>query len=100
MKLFRYISGVDERYGAAEDEKDAYDRRREVDHTFHFLPVRIEEVTLEGYEITLKPIKQSKPPNFEKMDRDALKAWLKDNNIEFTPQWGEEKLRELALKSA
>lgn len=98
MKLFRYISGVDEKYGVAEDAQDAYNKRTNIDHTFHFLPVRIEEVTVEGYEITATPTK--KQVSFDDMDRDQLKQWLKDKNIEFTPQWGEDKLRELALKSA
>lgn len=33
-----------------------------------------------------------------KIDRDNLKLWLKENKIEFVPQWGEERLREEALK--
>lgn len=55
MKLYRYISGMDEKYAAAESPEDAYDRREEVDPTYHFTPVRIEEVTLEGYTITVTP---------------------------------------------
>lgn len=56
MKLYRYISGMDEKYGPAEDEQDAYERRLDVDPTFHFLPVRIEEVTVDGFEITVTPL--------------------------------------------
>jgi len=54
MKLFKYICGIDEKFGPANDEKDAYDRRLEIDPTFHFLPVRIEEVTLDGYEVIVR----------------------------------------------
>lgn len=33
----------------------------------------------------------------EEMDRDELKAWLDERNIEYVPQWGEKRLRELVL---
>lgn len=32
------------------------------------------------------------------MERDELKVWFKERGIPFTPQWGEERLREEALK--
>lgn len=54
MKLYKYICGIDEKYGAANDEKDAYDRRTDVDPTFHFLPVQIEEVTIDGFEVIVR----------------------------------------------
>lgn len=60
MKLYKYISGHDEKYGAAKDEKDAYERRTEVDPTFHFMDVRIEEVEVPGYDITVTEQNPSK----------------------------------------
>lgn len=54
MKLF-YIGlpGQTQVLIVAKDKEDAYERRTEVDHTFDFLPVEIEEVTVEGYDIRL-----------------------------------------------
>lgn len=110
MKLFRYTSGHDDKFAPAVDEKDAYERRAEVDPTFHFLPVQIEELTVEGYEITLTPLPDNgaeagkvveyreDQSHIVAMNRDQLKKFLSDKEIEFTPQWGENKLRELALQ--
>jgi hypothetical protein len=102
MKLFKYQMGTDEKLGVAENEKDAYERRTEVDHTFRFLPVTITEVTLEGYEITLTPTKQEKQEEvvagpFDDLDVDGLKALLDEKEIKYHWNSGEDKLRELAL---
>lgn len=35
-------------------------------------------------------------PDFDAMNRDALRKWLKDHEIKYTIQWGADKLRELA----
>lgn len=54
MKLFNIgLPGQTQTLFVAKDKKDAYERRTEVDHTFDFLPVEIEEVTVEGYDIRL-----------------------------------------------
>jgi hypothetical protein len=92
MKLYKYTFGDWEKYGPANDDSDAYERRVSVDHQFHYVPVVIEEVILEGYEITVSPV--SEIPT----EREALKSWLTERNIEFTPQWGDAKLRELAIQ--
>ncbi|XEC97041.1 hypothetical protein AB6A23_11150 [Paenibacillus tarimensis] len=179
MKLFKYLCGVDERISVFADETEAYERRTEVDPTFHFLPVQIDEITVPGYKIiseaddasSIKNIRdlldvqgqdgnwnydpymlgmynglecasavlenrepvyrvapekwlsaqtlQGEPeageidtpndvptptidPNvplddeFEGMDKPALKAWLDENGVEYTPQWGDKRLRETA----
>lgn len=90
MKLYKYTCGDYEKYGVAADDNDAYERRATVDPNFHYLPVTIEELRIEGYEIIVKP----NVPD----DREALKAWLTERNIPFTPQVGIDKLRELALQ--
>ena len=56
MKLFKYICGDYEKYGVAEDEVNAYAKREQVDQTFHYLPISIEEVKVEGYEISVQSI--------------------------------------------
>lgn len=94
MKLYKYSFGDFEHYGPAKDDADAFERRTDIDPQFHYVPVTIEEVTLEGYEITVTAT--SNVPS----DREALKAWLNERNIEFTPQLGDAKLRELALQHA
>lgn len=92
MKLYQYTCGDYQKYGVGDDESDAYTRRAEVDPTFHYLPVTIEEVSVDGYEITVKS--SSSVPE----EREALKAWLTEREIPFTPQSGTDKLRELALQ--
>jgi hypothetical protein len=91
MKLYRYTFGEWVNYGPAVSDLDAFERRIGIDPQFHYVPVTIEEVKLEGYEITVSPI------NDVPTEREALKAWLNERNIEFTPQLGDAKLRELAL---
>jgi hypothetical protein len=100
MKLFKYQMGSDEKLGVAKNEKGAYERRAEVDHTFRFLPVTITEVTLEGYEITLTPTKQEKTSTnpLDDLDAEGLKALLDERDIKYHWNSGEDKLRELALK--
>lgn len=92
MKLYRYICGDFEKYGVGDGAEDAYERRSEVDPTFHYLPVTIDEVRIDGYEITVKAA--SVVPE----DRDELKAWLTEREIPFTPQLGTDKLKELVLQ--
>jgi hypothetical protein len=94
MKLFQLTVGNTQKYGVAHNAEEMQQKLGEVDYTFAYLPVQIEEVTVEGYEITVKPYEGV---NLNKLDRDGLKAWLTEKNVEFTPQWGEAKLRELAM---
>ncbi|MUT66019.1 hypothetical protein [Paenibacillus sp. NEAU-GSW1] len=56
MRLYRYTIGHTELYSAADNDEEAYERRTEVDPTFGWTPVVIEEVKLEGYEITVTPL--------------------------------------------
>lgn len=91
MKLFKYVSGADEVYAPAESKEEAYRNRAKVDHTFHFLPVEIEEVTVPGYSITLTP-----DDDMGEWDKQKLRDYLDKHNVEYVPQWGVEKLREAA----
>jgi hypothetical protein len=125
MKLFKYQMGSDEKLGVAADEKDAYENREKVGHTFRFLPVKITEVTLPGYDITLTPHEEEveegpeadavealespdsddneeepeEPSLIENMNIDQLKAFLDDKEIKYHHNTGEDKLRELALEN-
>lgn len=55
MKLFKLRMGHDEKLSVAESLEDMYERRGEVDATYEYLPVDIEEVTVPGYVITATP---------------------------------------------
>jgi hypothetical protein len=94
MKLFQLTVGNTQKFGVAHNAEEMQEKLGEVDYTFAYLPVQIDEVTVQGYEITVKP---SSKVNLDNLDRDGLKAWLEDNSIEYTPQWGEARLREHAL---
>jgi hypothetical protein len=95
MKLFQLTVGNTQKFGVAHNVEEMQEKLGEVDYTFAYLPVQIEEVTVEGYEIVVKG--GNKAPNLANYDRDQLKTWLEDNGIEYTPQWGEARLREHAL---
>lgn len=102
MKLFKFTLGVNEKYGVFHDAQEAYDKRESVDVQFHYTPVEIEEVRVEGYEIILKPVeqKQDTPAGpFDNFSKDELKTYLTDKGIKYHPSTGEVKLRELASKS-
>lgn len=96
MKLFRYICGADERYAPAKDKDAAYDQREQVDPTYRFLAVRIEEVTIPGYTITVTP---SQSDDIDAWDKQKCKEYLDSKKVEYVPQWGVEKLREAVRSS-
>lgn len=62
MKLYRYVCGDHDKLGVAEDEQDAYERRAEVDPAFHYLPVVIDEMKVDGYEISVKSLEVESVP--------------------------------------
>jgi hypothetical protein len=97
MKLFQLTVGNTQKYGVAHDAEEMQEKLGEVDYTFAYLPVQIEEVTVEGYEITVNP---HEGVDLYSLDRDSLKTWLEEKGIEYTPQWGEARLREHALAHA
>jgi len=55
MKLFRFTVGYDEKFYPFENEREAYERRAEVDPTFTWLPVQIQEISIPGYTIMVVP---------------------------------------------
>lgn len=59
MKLFKFSFGGDDRYVAFEDETDAYENRSTIDPMYEWTPVQIDEVTVEGYSISLTPTEGS-----------------------------------------
>ncbi|SFE74317.1 hypothetical protein SAMN04487969_10640 [Paenibacillus algorifonticola] len=100
MNLFKYTCGFDERYGAAVNARDAYERRAEVDPTFGFIEVKIEEVIVPHHVITIRPTGDKAGSNdafFQNMERPELIEWLKANHVHYVPQWGDQRLREAAL---
>ena len=57
MKLFKLTMGSIEKFAVAKNEKEMFEKRAEVEAAFEYTPVQIDEVTLPGYEITVKAIK-------------------------------------------
>lgn len=51
MKLFKLSVGDVERLAVANDKQEMFERRAEVEPSFDYLPVEIEEVTVPGHEI-------------------------------------------------
>lgn len=103
MKLFKFTCGVDERVGIFADAAEANDRRAEVDPTFQYVATTIEELRIPGYQIVITPTKapEAQPPDeFDALDRKQLTEWLKSNNVDYVPQWGDTRLRETARQHA
>lgn len=61
MKLFRYQLGNTDIITVAENEQEAYNKRAEIDPSFAFTPVKITEVTVPGYIITVTSEAPEKP---------------------------------------
>lgn len=55
MKLFLYEFAHDRKYGAFNDKDEAYEKRGEVDPNYHWMPVEITEVVVEGFDIAITP---------------------------------------------
>lgn len=96
MKLFKFTLGIYEQYGVFNDEKEAYEKRATIDPAYYYTPVEIAEVTVPGYEITLKPIGEADP--FAGWDKDRLREFLDGKGVKYAAQSGEAKLRELAVQ--
>lgn len=60
LKLFRLTLGSVEKFAVAKDEEEMYENRAEVEPTFAFTPVVIQELEVEGYKIEVKPDKVAK----------------------------------------
>lgn len=100
MHIFELEAGSIRRFVVAEDEDNARsigsDPAKHPD--LHFRPFVVRKVELQGYTITVTPDGHETP--FDGWDKPKLREWLDDNGIQYTPQWGEAKLRELALQHA
>lgn len=105
MNIYLLEAGSISRYIVADSEEHAQrigsDPVKHPDLSFRAFKVTL--VAVDGYTITVtqnKPIQGITEPSHivHTLDRDGLKEWLTNHNIEFTPQWGEQKLRELALQ--
>lgn len=55
MKLFKLEIGNTIAYAAAESLEEMHERKSEVDATFAFLPVQIDELIVPGYTIDVTP---------------------------------------------
>lgn len=98
MNIYELSFGIIRKFIVAESEQEAYnigtDPNKHPD--LHFRAFEIVPVEVEGWEITAKR-KGLEEKQLDEMNRDELKQWLNEKRIDYTPQWGEQKLRELAL---
>lgn len=104
MKLFKFTVGEDERLYPFSDLQEAHDRRTEVDPSYHYLPVRIEEVTVPGYKLHVYPVlPETSLPDpaevlAENMDEESCRAYLDKHGVKYHPQLGLKRLRETVNK--
>lgn len=99
MKLFRFIAGDDFKLAVFDNAEEAYARRAEVESTFHFIPVRIEEVTVPGYTIHAAPEMIELPFSDEPAGAmDDIRERLREKGVRFPPNTGEKRLMELAAE--
>jgi hypothetical protein len=54
------LPGVENKLLVADKQEEAFERRGEVDHSYEYLPVTVEELQIEGFEIFAKPKKEEK----------------------------------------
>lgn len=100
MNVYELSLGFTKHWVAANDEKHAYEIGTDPEKfpDIHYLPFNVTKVEVQGHTINVTAdAEPEKHPN--DMNRDELKRLLKDRNIQFTAQWGEDKLRELALQT-
>lgn len=95
MNVYELSLGYAKHFVAAVDEDHAYKQGTdpELFPDIHYLPFTVTLVTVPGHIIVATPeVKGDK--RVEDMERSEMKEWLKARHIEFTPQWGDDKLRE------
>lgn len=100
MNVFELEAGNIRRYIPAESEEHARQIGTDPEQhpDLHFRSFAVRKVEIEGYEVVVKPIEETTP--FDGWDKPKLREWLDEKGIQYTPQWGEAKLRELALQHA
>lgn len=98
MNIYELSLGFTKHFVAANDEQHAYEQGTDAEKfpDIHYLPFIITQVVVPG--VTIVVTRSDKPVG--DMDKGELKQFLKAKNVDFTPQWGEDKLRELALQYA
>jgi hypothetical protein len=63
MKIFELTLGTNRHLIVANNEEEALERRAEVDATYDYLPVQVNELKIDGYDIVVekeKPKKEDK----------------------------------------
>lgn len=95
MNVYELSLGYAKHFVAAVDEDHAYKQGTdpELFPDIYFLPFTVTQVVVTGHVVTATPEVQA-AKSIEDMDRSEMKEWLKVRGIEFTPQWGDDKLRE------
>ncbi|MEI4618325.1 hypothetical protein [Bacillus cereus] len=84
-RVFHVTLGSIEKFAVAESIEDMYEKRAEIDPTFAYTPVEIQELHIPGYVIEAHEIPKEEPKPVETIVKDenwmenATKAELKEH---------------------
>ncbi|MGQ7074006.1 hypothetical protein ACUN90_20290 [Escherichia sp. SP-MK2] len=104
-KVFRLTLGSIDRFAVAESIEDMQERRAEIEPTFAYTPVEIQELHIPGYVIEAHAIPKEEPKPVETIVRDenwmekATKAELKEQGVEVKSKATSPELQELAAET-
>ncbi|MCQ6307432.1 hypothetical protein [Bacillus cereus] len=107
-KVFRLTLGSIDRFAVAESIEDMHDRRAEIEPTFAYTPVEIQELHIPGYVIEAHAIPKEELKSVETIVKDenwmekATKAELKEHleqqGVEVKSKATVSELQELAAE--
>ena len=104
-KVFRLTLGSIDRFAVAESIEDMHKKRAEIDPTFAYTPVEIQELHIPSYVIEAHaiPKEETKPVKDENWIENATKAELKEHlekqGMEIKSKTTLSELQELAAET-
>ncbi|MGG1344149.1 hypothetical protein ABE244_27035 [Bacillus toyonensis] len=101
-KVFRLTLGSIDRFAVAEDYDEMYEKRAEIEPTFAYTPVEIQELQIPGYELEAHEIKEESK-QFDSFIEGATKTelteYLEEKDIEVKSKATLKELKELAYQN-
>ncbi|OUB10959.1 hypothetical protein BK708_17870 [Bacillus thuringiensis serovar yunnanensis] len=108
-KVFRLTLASIDRFAVAENHNEMYERRAEIEPTFAYTPVEIQEFQIPGYVIEAHTIPKEEPKPVEKVVKDEnwiknatkaeLKEHLEEQDVEVKSKATLSELQELAAET-
>ena len=83
-KVFRLTLGSIDRFAVAESIEDMHDRRAEIEPTFAYTPVEIQELHIPGYVIEAHAIPKEEPKPVETIEKRKIGLRMRQNRVERT----------------